>query len=751
MSPKIYLLIASLAAGLSGRLPAAEANLPGTRPLETSDDLSVQMVSGIHRYLDRETTRVAETRHERWKTYGPADLAAARELLRRRLGLNDSRVKGAFEVVQPLDAPTSRNAGPRTVRWPVFEGVWGEGLLYQPQGESRAIVIALPDAGQTPEECAAQIAAPLVSQGCTVLVPVLINRQDTWSGNDVVAKWTNQPHREWIYRQAFEVGRTLIGYEVQKILAALDAFGTNEVSIVGLIGTGEGALLALYTAALDSRCKSTLVSGYFGPREGLWNEPIYRNVQGLLRDFGDAELATLIVPQGLFIDPTPATEVTGPPATRENRKGAAPGIAKSPALEAVESEVRRAQKLQHAISPAEIPHANIFFAPTREKALNTFARSLHLDPRSSIPSTSSNPPPPTSDERQHRAVRELEAHTQRILAASELQRNDTGLWKKLAPGADWTAQQKAARQKFRREVIGEISTDYLPPNPRSRVALASEKWVAHDVVLDVQPDVFAWGLLLVPKDLKPGERRPVVVCQHGLEGLPMDTVTTEEKSKAYATYQGFAARLAEEGFIVFAPYNPYRGEDVFRSLQRKANPLGLSLFSFIIAQHEVITRWLASLPFVDAQRIGFYGLSYGGKTAMRVPAAIEGYALSICSGDFNEWVRKNASTEYPASYLFSKEYEIFEWDLAHTFNYAEMAMLIAPRPFMVERGHKDGVATSEWVGYEFAKVLRGYTRLGLPERAVIEWFDGPHMIHGAGTFQFLHQHLNWPTPASAPR
>ena len=42
----------------------------------------------------------------------------------------------------------------------------------------------------------------------------------------------------------------------------------------------------------------------------------------------------------------------------------------------------------------------------------------------------------------------------------------------------------------------------------------------------------------------------------------------------------------------------------------------------------------------------------------------------------------------------------------------EMADLIAPRPFQVERGHKDGVAPDEWVGYEYAKVKRLYDTLG---------------------------------------
>ncbi len=43
-----------------------------------------------------------------------------------------------------------------------------------------------------------------------------------------------------------------------------------------------------------------------------------------------------------------------------------------------------------------------------------------------------------------------------------------------------------------------------------------------------------------------------------------------------------------------------------------------------------------------------------------------------------------------------------------------MAALIAPRPLMVERGHFDGVAPDEAVGYEFAKVRRLYqAQLGI--------------------------------------
>jgi hypothetical protein len=84
-----------------------------------------------------------------------------------------------------------------------------------------------------------------------------------------------------------------------------------------------------------------------------------------------------------------------------------------------------------------------------------------------------------------------------------------------------------------------------------------------------------------------------------------------------------------------------------------------------------------------------------------------------------------------------------EWNMGHIANYAELAGLMAPRPFMVERGHNDGVAPDEWVAEEYAKVQRLYDKLGLSDRTEIEFFNGPHTINGVKTFGFLHRHLDW--------
>ncbi|MDB4379199.1 hypothetical protein N9Z59_02705, partial [Akkermansiaceae bacterium] len=342
--------------------------------------------------------------------------------------------------------------------------------------------------------------------------------------------------------------------------------------------------------------------------------------------------------------------------------------------------------------------------------------------------------------RHARQMHELDRHNQQLLVESPYVRRKFMAKLKTTSPLAFRETQKFYRNYFSEKVIGRFNDELLEPNPRTRRIEINDKVEAYEVVLDVFKDAsfFAYGILILPNDLKSGESRPCVVCQHGLEGRPQSTIG--EKDEHY--YGAFAAKLAERGYITFAPQNLYIFEDRFRTLQFKANSIGRTLFSLMVPQHQQITDWLGRLDFVDAERIGFYGLSYGGKSAMRIPPLVDNYCLSICSADFNDWVWKNASTRSPYSYSNKAEYEIFEFDLGSTFNYSEMAALIAPRPFMVERGHFDGVAPDERVALEFAKVRHLYSaKLGLGERAEIEWFVGPHKINGKGTFEFLDRWL----------
>ena len=367
---------------------------------------------------------------------------------------------------------------------------------------------------------------------------------------------------------------------------------------------------------------------------------------------------------------------------------------------------------------------------------------------SNVKSTSINEIPPVNmnfnpeaEERQQRQFNELISFIQKSWRKSDKVRQTLISKHDSSTVEKWEKSSEPLRKYFSEEVIGKLPAATLKPNPRSRIIYENKDFTGYEVALDIHENVFAYGILLVPTKIKAGEKRPVVVCQHGLEGKPTDVCDPDKKTQYY---NSFGAELARKGYIVFAPQNPYLGRDLFRELQRKANPLGLSLFSFIVQQHQITLDWLKTLPFVQPDKIGFYGLSYGGKTAMRVPAILKDYCLSICSGDFNEWVGKNVLVDYHGSYMWTYEYEMYEFNLGQTFNYAEMAMLIAPRPFMVERGHSDGVGIDEMVGWEYAKVRRFYAFLGIPEKTEIEFFKGGHEINSKDTFAFLKKHLGWP-------
>ncbi|MHB1556508.1 MAG: alpha/beta hydrolase family protein, partial [Isosphaeraceae bacterium] len=621
---------------------------------------------------------------------------------------------------------------------------------------------------QTPEQLAglvpgvppsSQVARRLVGSGCRVLVPTLIDR--TVAPRNGRSRLTN---REFVYRPAFELGRHPIGYEVQKVLALVDALEREARSAgrelrVGLFGYGEGGAIALFASALDPRIAAACVSGYFDDRNDVWRQPVDRNVFGLLEQFGDAEVASLIAPRALIVEAARAPEVTLPPGT-----GGAPGRLTTPAVSTVAAEVERARALTAGLAPA--PRLELVRSGPdgtghcgTDEALSLLLGGLGAAaaPASGRPEGDAEAVDPNAvaalvergHERHRRQLHELDRHSQQLLVESPYVRDAFMKNLDTRSAAAYAATVEPYRKFFAEEVIGRFDMKPLPPDVRSRRIYDEPAFTGYEVVMDVFPDVIAMGILLVPKGIKDGDRRPVVVCQHGLEGRPSDVADPRGGNPAYHRY---AVRLAERGFVTFAPQNLYLFGDRFRTLQRKANPLKKTLFSVIVPQHQQITDWMKTLSFVDPSRIAFYGLSYGGKSAMRIPPLVPNYCLSICSADFNEWVWKNASTRSPYSYVWTNEYEIFEFDLGGTFNYAEMAALIAPRPFMVERGHFDGVAPDETVAYEFAKVFRLYdARLGIGDRCRMEVFVGPHEINGRGTFEFLHRQLKWPQPGDGRR
>ncbi|WP_417731783.1 dienelactone hydrolase family protein [Rosistilla oblonga] len=748
------------------------------RLLSLPADPAAAMAAGIDRFLLEKLAAADNARQQYWQD---ADAVAENvRFLSRQLGLEPERYPADLQWESP-PLRTSDRFEVHAVRWPVLShpappsvtepgttaglqlqpSLWGEGLLWLPRQANGSSVVMLshdsepslwsdPIADDQRDRCEA-----LAAQGFTVLEVATTGHDRIQHGG------AKLPRREYLNRAAFELGRTLVGYEIQTVQSAIDWLAQQPAASeaadakVILAGWGEGGRTALISAAIEPRIDLTIVAGYFGPRDRVWQEPADRNVFGLQNRFADAELAAAIAPRKLVIQTEPrfALEESGD-------AGASPATWQSPNRDEAQQEFDRIASVLAAIGqPAGTPAHAKLISDEKSDLLNDIicpALDLQVPPAVAVNDAKTEASEAAATDKRNaidrraRRLAMIDRHTQALLEESEYERGafmNLGHSRTIANNAhnkldtsSPAAYEKSIerfRKIFREQVVGWYDQPKLPANPRSLQSYKGTGWTGHDVVLDVFPNVFAYGVLLVPDNIPAGEQRPVVVCQHGLEGQPRDTFADNHRA-----YHDYAAKLAEAGYIVFAPQNPYKGKDAFRTLQRKSYPVGKTLFSIIASQHQQILDWLKTIPSVDPQRIAFYGLSYGGKSAMRLPALLPDYCLSICSADFNDWVWKNASTRARYSYIGTGEYEIYEFGLGKTFNYAEMAALIAPRPFMVERGHYDGVGPDDRVAKEFAKARFLYAaRLKLPERCEIEWFDGPHMINAVGSFEFLDRHL----------
>ena len=163
--------------------------------------------------------------------------------------------------------------------------------------------------------------------------------------------------------------------------------------------------------------------------------------------------------------------------------------------------------------------------------------------------------------RMFRQVKELERCTAAAVAEGEQHRNRI-TWEPLAAVSAVPDALPAieANQERLWQVLGKVDEPRLPTAAKARhlPSLSTPGIEAFDVVLDVFDGVFAWGVLLVPAAalLATDSDWPVVVCQHGLEGLPSDTIGEEGSEANYDAYKAFTRRLAERGFVTFAPHNP---------------------------------------------------------------------------------------------------------------------------------------------------------------------------------------------------
>ena len=116
-----------------------------------------------------------------------------------------------------------------------------------------------------------------------------------------------------------------------------------------------------------------------------------------------------------------------------------------------------------------------------------------------------------------------------------------------------------------------------------------------------------YNQVFVPKDIRPGERRPAMIFVHG--GPVRQMLLGYHYRHFYHMAYGVNQWLASQGYIVMS-VNYRSGVGYGRSFRNAPNRGGQGNAEY----QDVLAagKWLAARPDVDPKRVGIWGLSYGG-------------------------------------------------------------------------------------------------------------------------------------------
>ena len=627
----------------------------------------------------------------------------------------------------------------------VSTGVTVRGLAVFPNTTNSVSAVVIPSAAPfTPEillgidtnyPSEVRIGQKLAEKGLAVICPLIINHEKYWSGHPSVR--TNiLDHRRWLFQQGYHIGKPLIGVETAELVACVKALLNDSRVLsnsIGIIGRElDAGVAAFYAGALEDKIQAVFLSGYFNQRTNVWRQSIDHHQWGVLKEFGDAEVASLVAPRSLIIE-SPFNFPNVP-------------------INIVSSEYIRAKIHYDKLGITNkinyftpIGGTNIFGC---EDSINSFLKALNAPTGnfqdSFLVLTSSY----SSISQMRDSFYEIQNWYQNLCSNSYSVRQSY-FWDKIdrTSISNYEISVEPFRSNLIYEMFGPFPEPDIPLQVWTSVYKSNDSFTTYRILMTLYTNVNSYGLLCVPNNIGVGEKRPCVVCQHGLEGTP-------EHVADYANtnvYHFFAARLAEEGFVTYAPQNPIKYNKTFIDIQRRAGTVKKDLMGLILRQHQRGLDFLSSLPFVNSENIGIYGLSWGGRTASWIGAAEPRYSVSVSGGNFSDAVQKYTSLLHNSSYLYVSqswrcEDDLWKFNRLNKFSHAELAAMIAPRPFMVECGLDDNVSVAKWASNEYIKVRQLYDDLGIPNKTQIEFFDGGHEINGVESFEFLKTNLGLPEP-----
>ena len=288
--------------------------------------------------------------------------------------------------------------------------------------------------------------------------------------------------------------------------------------------------------------------------------------------------------------------------------------------------------------------------------------------------------------------------------------------------------------------------------------LECEEFTARRFFLEVVPGLTTYAVELAPHTPGP---HPGLLAQHGYSGTPelvCGLVATANEPDY--SYRSLGIRGVRRGFHVMAVHHPtgygQPGDCIAwplpgypnlpvqygkNRLHRMAVMAGGTLFGLDMMASSRGVDLLLATPGVDGERIGMYGLSQGGESALFQPALDTRIRASVSSAYFNARFPKLIGGTRALCYLDSNEEDKFFSEVISCFADSDVVSLIAPRAFAVEAGRTDSSVDFDKSRAEFERARVHYERLGLPERAEYIPIDAGHVSASRRAFEFLQERL----------
>ena len=310
-----------------------------------------------------------------------------------------------------------------------------------------------------------------------------------------------------------------------------------------------------------------------------------------------------------------------------------------------------------------------------------------------------------------------------------------GLWPDPLTAESWPRVRERIR-KGMLEIFGQFPEQTAPLEPQVISEDDCGRYLRRKVSIQVQPGDRMPAYLLIPKNVK--GRVPAVICIYGTtSGAGKDTTvglsgpqpgTPPRKNRAFAVdfaEAGFVALAADylrDGERAYPGYRPYDTTEFYRKFPE------WSIHGKDVWDNSRAIDYLQTLDFVDPEKIGMAGHSYGGHSTIFAAALEPRIKVAVSNGPVSDFIHHGMHWGVlPGARNSQSLPRMRPYVLDHTLRppvaFYEVTALIAPRPLLV------GEAVGERRPMEeenYAAVSQVYQALGQAGRVRYHWYAGDH-------------------------